>query len=34
MGGKVYSEMHLDAILFKPTIWADKKLIMKHGKLL
>ena len=34
MGGKVYSEMHLDAILFNPTIWADKKMIMKKGKIL
>lgn len=34
MGGKIYSEMHLDCILFKPTIHADKKLIMKNGKII
>lgn len=33
MGGKIYSKMHLDAILFKPTIYADKKLIMKNGEI-
>lgn len=34
IGGNVYSEMHVDAILFKPTIWADDKMIMKNGKLM
>ncbi|MDP4012103.1 MAG: aminopeptidase [Candidatus Nanoarchaeia archaeon] len=34
MGGKVYSKMHLDCILFKPTIYADKKIIMKKGKII
>ncbi len=34
MKGKVYSKVHLDAVLFKPTIWFDKKMIMKKGKLL
>jgi leucyl aminopeptidase (aminopeptidase T) len=32
--GKVYSKVHLDAILFRPTIWFDEKMIMKKGKLL
>lgn len=31
MGGKIYSKMHMDAILFNPTIYADKQLIMKKG---
>ena len=31
--GKVYSKVHLDAILFQPTIWFDKKKIMIKGKL-
>ncbi len=34
IGGKVYSKIHVDAILFKPTIWADSKIIMKDGKLM
>lgn len=33
-GGKVYSTVHIDAILLKPTIFADSKMIMKKGKLL
>lgn len=33
-GGKVKSKVHLDAILFKPTIWFDDKMIMKDGELL
>lgn len=33
IGGKVYSKIHVDAILFKPTIFADDKMIMKNGKL-
>ena len=33
-GGKVFSKVHMDAILFKPTIWFDEKMIMKKGKLL
>ncbi|MFH1473766.1 MAG: aminopeptidase [Candidatus Aenigmatarchaeota archaeon] len=32
--GKVYSNVHLDAVLFKPTIWFDEKMIMMRGKLL
>jgi leucyl aminopeptidase (aminopeptidase T) len=31
--GKVYSKVHLDAIILKPTIWFDKKKIMSKGKL-
>lgn len=31
--GKVYSKIHLDSILFKPTIWFDKRKIMSKGKL-
>ncbi len=32
MGSSVYSEVHLDCILFRPTILADEKLIMNNGK--
>lgn len=31
--GKIYSKVHLDAILFKPNVWFDKKKIMVNGKL-
>lgn len=31
-GGNVYSEVHLDCIIKKPTIIADNKTIMKDGK--
>ena len=31
--GKIYSKVHLDAILFKPTVWFDKNKIMSKGKL-
>jgi len=34
IGGKVYSELHLDAVLQKPTIIIDNKVIMKNGKFL
>lgn len=34
IGGKVYSKIHIDAILFKPTIWVDDKIIMRNGKLM
>jgi len=34
IGGKVYSKIHVDAILFKPTIFADGRIIMKNGKLM
>ena len=33
-GGKVNVPIHLDGVIRKPTIWADEKCIMKHGKLL
>ncbi|MBI2106104.1 aminopeptidase [Candidatus Woesearchaeota archaeon] len=32
MGGKIYSELHLDTILQKPDVYADGKLLMKNGK--
>ena len=32
MGGKVYSKLHMDTILQKPTIEVDGKIIMKDGK--
>jgi len=32
MGGRVYSTLHFDTILIKPTIYADNKLIMENGK--
>lgn len=34
IGGKVYSKIHIDAILFKPSIFADGGIIMKDGKLM
>lgn len=34
IGGKVYSKIHIDAILFKPSIFADGKAIMKSGRLI
>jgi leucyl aminopeptidase (aminopeptidase T) len=33
-GGTIYSEIHLDGVFKKPTIWLDGKLFMKKGKLL
>ncbi len=33
-GGKINSKFHADAILLKPTIFFDGKLVMKNGKLL
>lgn len=32
-GGKIYSKVHLDAILFDPTVWFDKKKIISKGNL-
>ncbi|HLC57504.1 MAG TPA: aminopeptidase [Candidatus Nanoarchaeia archaeon] len=32
-GGKVYSEMHIDNVIQKPTIVVDKEIIMKDGKI-
>lgn len=34
IGGKVYSKIHVDAVLFKPSIFADGKIIMKNGKMM
>ncbi|MFQ6020424.1 MAG: aminopeptidase [Candidatus Aenigmatarchaeota archaeon] len=34
LGGKNKSNVHLDGIIKKPTIWFGKKLIMKNGKLI
>ena len=34
LGGKVYAKCHLDGVMKKPTIFFDKKGIMKNGKLL
>lgn len=33
IGGKVYSKIHVDAILFKPSIFADGRMIMRRGKM-
>lgn len=33
MGGKTKSNIHIDGVVNKPTIWFDKKMIMKKGKL-
>jgi leucyl aminopeptidase (aminopeptidase T) len=33
-GGHTKSKVHLDGILFQPTVWIDKRLLMKNGKLL
>jgi len=32
--GKIYSKVHLDAILFKPTIWFDNKIVIRNGNLI
>ena len=34
MGGKTQCYGHFDNVIMKPTIWFDKKMIMKKGKLL
>jgi len=34
MGGKTQCYGHFDNVIVKPTIWFDKKMIMKNGKLL
>jgi len=34
MGGSVNVPIHLDGVIKKPTVWMDKKLLMKDGKLL
>ncbi|MFH1696143.1 MAG: aminopeptidase [Candidatus Micrarchaeota archaeon] len=33
-GGTIYSEIHLDGVFTKPTIWLDGKLFMEKGKIL
>ncbi len=33
-GGNTYSEIHLDGVFNKPTIWLDGKLLMEKGKIL
>jgi leucyl aminopeptidase (aminopeptidase T) len=33
-GGRTKSKVHLDGILLQPTVWVDKRLLMKSGKLL
>jgi leucyl aminopeptidase (aminopeptidase T) len=34
MGGKVNVPIHLDGVMKKPTVYLDKKILMKNGKLL
>ena len=34
MGGSIYCHGHFDNVIVKPTIWFDKKMVMKDGKLL
>jgi len=34
MGGSVNVPIHLDGVVKKPTVWMDRKLLMKDGKLL
>ncbi len=34
LGGKIYAKCHLDGVMKKPTIYFDKKCIMKSGKFL
>jgi leucyl aminopeptidase (aminopeptidase T) len=34
VGGHTKSKIHLDGILFQPTVWVDKRQLMKGGKLL
>lgn len=33
IGGKVYSKLHLDMIILKPTVWLDGKEILTQGEL-
>ncbi len=33
-GGTIYSEIHVDGVFTKPTIWLDGKLFMEKGKIL
>ncbi|MBD3304553.1 aminopeptidase [Candidatus Woesearchaeota archaeon] len=34
LGGKIYAKCHLDGVMKKPTIFFDKKCVMKNGKFL
>lgn len=34
LGGKIYAKCHLDGVMRKPTIYFDKKCVMKSGKFL
>lgn len=34
VGGHTKSKIHIDGILFQPTLWVDKRQLMKNGKLL
>lgn len=34
LGGKIYAKCHLDGVMTKPTIYFDKKCIMKNGRFL
>ncbi len=34
MGGSVNVPIHLDGVIKKPTVWMDRKMLMKDGKLL
>lgn len=34
LGGKIYAKCHLDGVFKKPTVFFDKKCIMKNGKFL
>jgi len=34
LGGKIYAKCHLDGVIKKPTIFFDKKCIMKNGRFL
>jgi leucyl aminopeptidase (aminopeptidase T) len=34
VGGHTKSNIHLDGILFQPTVWVDKRQLLKNGKLL
>jgi len=34
VGGHTKSKIHIDGILFQPTLWVDERQIMKNGKLL
>lgn len=33
LGGKIYAKCHIDGVLKKPTIYADKKIVVKNGRI-